>query len=60
MNQTVIDVGLVSELESMKMEDGFQQSSIEATLANAIYTAKQSGSEQNETYLQSCGTLRCA
>ena len=25
------------------MEDGFQQSSIEASLANAIYTAKQMG-----------------
>ena len=45
MNQRGIDVGLVSELESVKkdvkaLEVGFQQSSIE-TLANAIYTAGQ-------------------
>ena len=46
VNQRGIDVGLVSELESVKkdvkaLEVGFQQSSIETTLANAIYTKKQ-------------------
>ena len=48
MNQRVIDVPMVSELESVMkdvnaLEVGFQQSSIETTLASAIYIAKQMG-----------------
>ena len=48
VNQRVIDVGLVSEVESVKkyadpLEVGFQQSSIEMTLASAICVAKQMG-----------------
>ena len=48
MNQRVIDVGLVSALESVKkdvkaLKVGFQQSSIGTTLASAIFIAKQMG-----------------
>ena len=48
MNRRAIDFGLVSGLESVKrdvntLEVGFQQSSIETTLASAIYIAKQMG-----------------
>ena len=48
MKQRVIDIGLAPEMESMKkgvndLEVGFQQSSIETTLAGAICVAKQMG-----------------
>ena len=48
VNQRVIDVGLVSGLESAKkdvdaLEVGFQQSSIETRSASVVYIAKQLG-----------------
>ena len=62
VNQRVIDVGLVSEWESVRkdvnaLEVGFWQSSMETTLATRV-NCEAGGSVQDENVFHCCETLR--